>query len=240
MINLKNILKNQKINKKLMVIYPHPDDETMASGGLLILAKKYGWDTVVVTLTTGQKGQCYVNKNGKTLSDIRTEELKNAIKVLGSKLILGSFMDASIRDNKLKVREWITEILEEEKPSLVITYDHSGFTGHPDHITLSVLLLELFKKIHDKFDLYWTSVPKFLSKSIISWQTISYLPLPTHKLNIGVHWFRKWLAIRKHASQNLEKGNPILFLYLAIFHHEWYHKVDLNRKYKYKFVDFKI
>lgn len=240
MIDFKNTLNSQEKNKKLIVVFPHPDDEAMASGGLLILAKKYGWDTTVVTLTTGQMGQCYINKNGKTLPEIRISELKSAVEVLGSNLIVGDFMDSKIRENKLSIKRWLIEILEKEKPSIVVTYDHSGFTGHPDHISLSVLLMEISKKVNSKFDLYWTSIPKFLSKKIISPDTINYLSLPTHKLNIGIHWFRKWVAIRKHASQKLEKGNPILFLYLAIFHHEWYHKVDLNKKYKYKFVDFKI
>lgn len=40
-----------------MTVFPHPDDETMASGGLLLAAKRLGWKTVVVVLTKGGAGE---------------------------------------------------------------------------------------------------------------------------------------------------------------------------------------
>ena len=38
--------------KKLLVISPHPDDEVLGAGGLLVKAKKNGFKTKVLTLST--------------------------------------------------------------------------------------------------------------------------------------------------------------------------------------------
>ena len=224
-----------------MVIFPHPDDESVWTGGLLILAKKYGWKTTVVTLTKGEQGQCYINRHGKKLPQIRHEELTHATNTLGvNKLILGKFEDSKIKQNKAKMETWVKKIITQENPSLVFTYDVSGFTGHPDHIQLSVSLLQIVKSLKVKPELFWVSMPKYLAKHIVNKQVYSNFQFPTHKLNIGLDWYRKLSAIRKHMSQKLEEGKPKLFLYLAIFHSEWYYKVDLSKQYKSKFIDFEI
>ncbi|KKQ25909.1 MAG: hypothetical protein US62_C0042G0009 [Candidatus Woesebacteria bacterium GW2011_GWA1_37_8] len=48
---------NKIKGKTLMVIFPHPDDESMMTGGLLSTAHKLGIRTVVVTITKGGAGK---------------------------------------------------------------------------------------------------------------------------------------------------------------------------------------
>lgn len=241
MNDFESILKSRTRDKKLMIIFPHPDDETMATGGLLLKAAEYGWETVVFTLTKGEAGQCYISKNLKTLSEIRTYELKSALRILkSSKLILGNFSDSKVRNQAVEVKKWVKAIINDENPSVVVTYDPSGFTGHPDHISLSVIVLQIFKELKPNKELFWATVPNFLSKYIIAKRTIKYNLSPSHVLDIGSNWKLKLKAVREHKSQRLEHGNILLFLFFAIFHREWYYKVDLSKKYKHKFVYFKI
>jgi len=239
MNNLINLLKNKK--GKLMVVFPHPDDETVATGGLLLSAKENGWSTVVVTLTKGDAGQCYIDKNGLELSEIREKELKKATDILkADRLIAASFPDAKLRENELKVEKYLVSLLHKERPNTVVTYDHSGFTGHPDHISLSTVLLKIISKLKLNTDLYWVSAPSFLAKLVINNKTVKYSMPPTHYLSIGVNIFAKLRACLAHKSQDVGGRNVLLYLYLVIFNREWYYKVDLTKKYKHEFVYFKI
>ena len=220
-----------------MVIYPHPDDETMAAGGLLMAAKELGWKTIVVILTKGGAGQIWCHPSGRSLKDLRATELERAAKILQiNKVILGDFDDGKLRQQKWT--KWVNDQITKFDPGIVVTYDPSGMTGHPDHIISSV---EVKKLIDKKTILLWTSISPELAKRIVNPKTTAYLSSPNYKLDLGFSWVTKWLAARAHASQALGKGFPIpLSLALAWQHYEWYHKVDLNKKYPYKFVEFKI
>ena len=226
-----------------MTVFPHPDDETMATGGLLLAAKKYGWKTVVITLTHGEAGQIYLDAKGKTLNQIRHEELKKAIKILEvNTLAMGNFPDGKLKKSKAGWSKWLKKQIKRYSPSLVISYDHSGLTGHPDHISLSVELKKILSLLKLKPTLIWTTLPRHLHKPPVGHPKImNIVSKPTHILDLKWNWLKKWQAAKKHKSQNLGKEFPIpLSMILAKYHFEWYHEVDLNKKYPHRFVEFKI
>ncbi len=236
MQDIKELLAKTK-KKTLMVVYPHPDDETMAAGGLLMAAKKMGYKTIAVLLTKGAAGQIHIHPRGKSLKELRETELKQAIKILGvDELVLGDFDDGKLRQQKWTT--WIVDVLKKYQPGIVVSYDHSGLSGHPDHISLSVALKKLVNK---DMVLLWTTVSDDLAKRIVHPQTQKYLVSPDYKLDLGFDWVKKWQAARAHASQALGNNMPIpLSVAFAWQHYEWYYKVDLNKNYPYKFVEFKI
>ncbi|MFX5108402.1 PIG-L family deacetylase, partial [Acinetobacter baumannii] len=41
----------------LLVVVPHPDDESFGAGGALLLAKRAGLRTGILTLTRGEAGR---------------------------------------------------------------------------------------------------------------------------------------------------------------------------------------
>lgn len=226
-----------------MTVFPHPDDETMATGGLLLSAKKYGWKTVVVTLTHGEAGQIYLDAKGKTIKQIRREELEKAIRILQvDDLALGNFPDGKLKQSKLSWIKWLKKQIKHYSPSLVISYDHSGLTGHPDHISLSVELKKILLLLKSKPTLLWATLPSHLRKPPVAHpKIINIVSKPTHVLDLKWNWLKKWQAAKSHRSQKLGKGFPIpLAIILAKYHFEWYHEVDLNKNYPHKFVEFKI
>lgn len=230
MKNIKNELKNWQKEKTLMVIFPHPDDETMASGGLLLAAKRQGWKTIVVTLTKGEAGQNYLNKKLN-----RVEELKNAAKILKvDELIIGNFPDGKLRQTAASWSKWLNVQIIKYNPSWIVTYDPSGLTGHPDHIALSNYLIK-----NNKSKLWFTTMPKSLK--YYNSKIEEFLTEPTHELGLGLDWITKSLAAYAHASQKLGKDLPVpLWLALAYVRREWYHEYNPKVKYKHKFVEFKI
>lgn len=230
MKNIKNELQSWKGPKILMVVFPHPDDETMATGGLLLTAKKLGWKTMTVVLTKGEAGQNYLNKDLD-----RLEELKKAIKILKvDEFVVGDFSDGKLRQTENMWSKWLQDQLIKYNPGWVVTYDPSGLTGHPDHIALSNFLIK-----NCKSKLWFTTMPQNIR--IINPKVKDYLTSATHELNLGLDWIAKSRAAHAHASQKLGKDLPIpLWLVLAYLHREWYHEYDPKVTYKHKFVEFKI
>jgi LmbE family N-acetylglucosaminyl deacetylase len=239
MINLKKYFQKRK-RGKLMVVFPHPDDEAFATAGLLLFAKKAGWETVVVLMTKGGAGKLYTNPNGKPLEKIREEEARRSARILRvDKLIFGNFPDGKLKNQKAKWSRWLTGIISEEKPNTIVTYDHSGITGHPDHISLSLEVKRLVCANNKRIDLYWSTVPKSFKEQIVNSKVFNYSVRPTHKLYLNIDIFRKAFSIHVHKSQHTVPFSKLLFL-LFMVRVEWYHKVDLTRNYSYKYVDFKI
>ncbi len=218
-----------------MAIYPHPDDETMGSAGLLMMAREMGWITVVIILTQGGAGQMHIHGNGRSTKQIRVRELKKAAKILGvNELVIGDFDDGKLKMQKYEWTRWVEGEMCRIRPGWVVTYDPSGISGHPDHISLSVGLRDVNAK------LWWTTVTGGMER-VVNKKVLKYLTKPTHVLNLGWRWVNKWRAVRTHRSQALGKSLPIpMWLALAVYHHEWYHEVDRRNKYPFKYIDFKI
>lgn len=244
MKNMTDILKrNHKGEKTLMVIFPHPDDESVAAAGLLVAAKQHGWKTVVVTLTHGEAGKVHIHPNGRSTKEVRLSELKKASKIISvDELIVGDFDDGKLRETVVKWKPWLVKKLQEYNPTIVVTYDHAGITGHPDHISLSLEMLKLTKRLarkNEKLMLFWVSMPKQLKDKLLDSAISSTASCPTHELNLGPSFVKKWLAIRAHKSQKTLQFWQ-MFYFLVIMRREWYYKVSSKKKYNHKFVDFKI
>ena len=232
---------NKIKGKTLMVIFPHPDDESMMTGGLLSTAHKLGIRTVVVTMTKGGAGKIHIHPKGKSTTEVRYFELKKACERLCvSKLYVSDFPDGNLVGEKSKWSMWLMETIKNEKPKLIVTYDTSGLTGHPDHIILSKEVLSI---AHERnLNLYWVSLSEKLKKWFVPKEVEGNICEPTHVLDFGNLWIKKWLAVKSHKSQRYAQVRITfpLFLYLSIYHFEWYHKVDFKRIYKVKYMDFKI
>lgn len=244
MTDVKNYLEKFAGNRVLMTVFPHPDDETLAAGGILLLAKELGWKTIVVCLTKGGAGKMLVNPHGRSTKEVREKELTKATKsLLVDEVEIGDFLDGKLRETKEEWKPWVLDIIKKYQPGIVVTYDRSGMTGHPDHISLSVGLGEVLDKVKERPTVLWTAFPETLRNRVIPESLWEYAAVPSLELNLGWHLIRKWLAARAHKSQPLKPANlrwlPLLFLFF-LYRFEWYHEVDFKKDYPFKFIDFKI
>ena len=64
----------------LLAVFAHPDDESLASGGLLALCAERGVRVSLLCLTRGEHGRGH---DSERLGHIRTAELRDAARVLG-------------------------------------------------------------------------------------------------------------------------------------------------------------
>ncbi|OMF24994.1 bacillithiol biosynthesis deacetylase BshB2 [Paenibacillus sp. FSL H8-0259] len=128
---------NQAEHKRVLVVFPHPDDEAFAAAGTLAKYIDSGAGVTYACLTLGEMGRNMgipPFANRVTLPEIRKEELIASCRAIGIQdlRMLGfhdkmiEFEDPQLLDNTLLA------LLEELTPSLVITF-YPGYSVHPDH-----------------------------------------------------------------------------------------------------------
>lgn len=224
-----------------MAVFAHPDDESFVSGGLFQEAQKLGIATTLICMTKGGRGlNSYKAGNLKT---IRSKELDSAVKILGiDKTLLWDYPDADLRSSKDKWLKKLEGKIEELKPDLILTFDPSGITGHPDHIVSCIETLNLVKKMDKRPYLIWR-VPDDQEKYYFKAnEALPFASSPNLVLNYGLkESLKKISAIYVHVSQMKDFRFKLQILEWFLFDHkEFYFQVDPAANYKYKFVPFKI
>lgn len=133
------------MEKHVVIIYAHPDDESFGAAGTIM---KFREQNVPVTYLCGTLGQMGRNMgptkfaNRETLANIRKKELYDAGRFLDIDIRLLGYHDKTIEfEDRQEVAEHIKSILEEIKPSLVITH-YPDYAIHPDHNALGAATIE--------------------------------------------------------------------------------------------------
>jgi LmbE family N-acetylglucosaminyl deacetylase len=126
---------------KLLVIFAHPDDESMGMGGTLTKYSAEGVDTHLVCASRGERGWFGPEEQNPGLSrlgQIRTRELENAVKELGMKgLHFLDYIDGDVdQAPHAEAIGKITAHIRRIKPQVVVTFPPDGNYGHPDHIVM--------------------------------------------------------------------------------------------------------
>ena len=118
----------------LLGVFAHPDDESLAAGGVLAQHAAAGARTAVVTATWAPTTQ-------------RAAELAGALRILGAgePRMLG-YADAKVPESAPGCPRWCDAPLDEAvrqvvvqirefRPEALVTFDaYGGLTGHPDHV----------------------------------------------------------------------------------------------------------
>lgn len=122
--------------KHIVVSYPHPDDESFGAAGLIYESNENNIPVTYLCGTLGEMGRSMGTPpiaTRESLPEIRKEELKEACEYLGIDYKLLGYRDKAMEfENKSKMAEHIKSVLEDIKPSLVVTH-YPGHGVHPDH-----------------------------------------------------------------------------------------------------------
>lgn len=121
----------------VLVVFPHPDDETFSSAGTLARYIDNGIPVTYACLTLGQMGRNLGNPpfaTRESLPDIREKELEAAMKAIG----ITDLRKMGLRDKTVEfepVEEMdgmIKSLIDELQPSVIISF-YPQFAVHPDH-----------------------------------------------------------------------------------------------------------
>jgi LmbE family N-acetylglucosaminyl deacetylase len=127
---------------RLLAILAHPDDESLGLGGILAKYAAEGVRTHVITATRGERGWFGPpdeNPGLEALGRVRERELHDATRALGvHELTLLDYIDGEVdqADQAALVRQ-LAQHIRRIRPHVVVTFDHNGIYGHPDHIAVT-------------------------------------------------------------------------------------------------------
>jgi LmbE family N-acetylglucosaminyl deacetylase len=141
---------------RLMCVLAHPDDESLATGGILAKYASLGVQTYLVMATRGERGWFGPSDQypgPKALGHLREAELRSAARTLGIReLIFLDYVDGDLdRANHSKAISKIVAQLRRVQPDVVVTFDPNGMYGHPDHIAISQLTTTAVMAAADPF-----------------------------------------------------------------------------------------
>jgi LmbE family N-acetylglucosaminyl deacetylase len=147
--------------RTLLGVFAHPHDESFGPGGTLAKYAAEGANVHVIIATDGDAGSTEENHtlpNGRTLAQVRSEEMANAAIALGVTTIWNlPYRDSGMRgapDNdhpqaliqqpiELLVTEMV-EYIRRLRPQVIVTHDPFGGYGHPDHIRVCEVVTAAF------------------------------------------------------------------------------------------------
>jgi N-acetyl-1-D-myo-inositol-2-amino-2-deoxy-alpha-D-glucopyranoside deacetylase len=135
---------------RLLLVHPHPDDESIACGGVAARAVADGHHVTIVTCTGGEEGenQAGIDLGGRDMASVRRDEMEAALAVLDvddhrwlgyrdsgmagepSNDHPGSFHGAELDEAAGR----LASIVREVRPDVVVSDDENGTYGHPDHV----------------------------------------------------------------------------------------------------------
>lgn len=147
------------MDRSILFVHAHPDDETVATGATMAHYATSGAKVTLVTCTLGEEGEIHVPAlaqmaagRADQLGGYRLVELERACAALGvtDHRFLGGagrYRDSGMMGTPANEHPrcfWkadldeaaghLVEIMRETRPQVVVTYDTNGFYGHPDHI----------------------------------------------------------------------------------------------------------
>jgi LmbE family N-acetylglucosaminyl deacetylase len=185
-----------------LVIAPHPDDESLAAGGLISMLVSSGVPVQVIAVTDGERA--YGNQPDATLAEVRRTEQTAALEQLGIKssaIIRLGLTDSDVASEQDTLLEKLLPLISKD------THVLAPWTGdfHPDHEACGCAAEEVARLTGAALTFYffWTwhrGMPSLVQD------------LPLHSLALSPHQQQaKHAAISQHRSQLKHlSGEPIL------------------------------
>src|SRR5215471_20836438 len=189
----------------LLLVHAHPDDECVATGGVMLRAHQQGHRVVLVTATRGEEGEIHNMDEASVrprLGDVRTEELRRSAEILGvDRLEILGYRDSGMAGTPsnddprsfhmahlAEAGERLAAVLREERPDVVVTYTSDGTYGHPDHIKAHHTTLAALDLIEQEGSqpakLYLSAVPRGLMRQWMERAREAGMELPTGGIRI--------------------------------------------------------
>jgi len=142
--------------RRVLVLAPHPDDETIGCGGALALHAKANDPVKVVFLTNGARGDSTGKMNRDVYVALRRQEAGEACARLGvTDVEFWSYEDRSLAGARGALRQ-LMDLLDGYRPDLV--YAPSPLEFHPDHRAACILLCDAIASSDREFEVAFYEV----------------------------------------------------------------------------------
>ena len=151
--------------KRVLVLAPHPDDETIGCGGSLALHAAASDPVRVVILTNGAKGDVFGRFDRDDYIAMRQQETRAACACLGiSDVTFWSYEDRELANAGTVVSDMVA-LISTYHPELI--YAPSPLEFHPDHRAAAVFIQAAVKLCRTNADLLFYEVGRPMQVDIL-------------------------------------------------------------------------
>ena len=153
-------------NRRLLICYAHPDDESFGLGAAIPKWIDDGVDVYLVCATNGDVGSVPEDMRGRysSIAELRLSELACARQYLNFKEVyMLGYRDSGMPGSETsrhpdslcyqwahhpeRVTNDVIDIMREIQPQVVITFNRYGGYGHPDHIAIQRATIGAFESL---------------------------------------------------------------------------------------------
>ena len=179
----------------LLAVFAHPDDESLASGGLLAWCAALGARVSLLCLTHGEHGHAdgVPAADARPLRQVRADELRAAARVLG----IGRVRLLDHEDGMLpwtppdRLDADIRGEIRRTQPDVVVTFDADGLYWHPDHVAVHERTTAVVVTLPGRAPaLFYAAVPPGAMRAVVDHAarvgTARGLPRPFARSILGV------------------------------------------------------
>jgi LmbE family N-acetylglucosaminyl deacetylase len=187
-----SIPSQTQLNRRLLIAYAHPDDESFGLGALIAKYVAEGVDVYLICATDGGAGTVEAKylENYGSIRELRLAELDCAAEKLGIRQVFNlGYKDSGMMNSETstdpeclwcvaqnepdRVTRDVVEVIREVQPQVVITFNKYGGYGHPDHIAIQRATTDAFFLAGDETfatgqpgyqpqKLYYSNIPRFM------------------------------------------------------------------------------
>lgn len=199
------------MEKRILAVFAHPDDESFGPAGTLAKYASEGVNIKLLCATRGEAGQWFKKeekKNGVKIESIREKELLKSAEILGiSEVKFLDFIDGTLSNNLYhKLAEKIIKELNTFKPQIILTIERRGVSGHLDHIAVSMITTYSYLKTKTANKLYYHCMARE-NRDKMSDDYFVYFPEGydqkeiTTRIDYSRFWDKKVSSMMAHQSQ---------------------------------------
>ncbi|MEJ5258584.1 MAG: PIG-L family deacetylase [Anaerohalosphaeraceae bacterium] len=138
------LLRIPESRTNILVLSPHPDDEVIGCGGLILNLTERGHRVVVVHLTDGSQCHSLRTKPKAYRNRIRLDEAQQAAEAMGAECCLWGIPEKELRPAP-EYTQKLCALLENVKPEWILVPFIND--PHPDHQTCNHLLQDSLRRI---------------------------------------------------------------------------------------------
>jgi len=134
--------------KRVLILAPHPDDETIGCGGTIALYALRGADVRLIVISNAKKLSSAVTNSNWDLMEIRKQEAIQASKVLGiGEVQFWDFPDGELDVFTTEIWCKVDALTREFLPDIV--FAPSPLDHHKDHIAVAGIALKFLEERHN-------------------------------------------------------------------------------------------
>jgi len=169
----------------VLVLAPHPDDETLACGGVISLHADQGDQVTVIVVTDGAAGDPAGRYPGVDYVSLRQGESRRAAEILGvSSLLFWGYPDGRL----VEATDLSDRLVDAIRTIRAVTLYHpSALEVHPDHWAVAMAVDQALGAL--------STPPQAAACEV--WAAIR----PSHILDITSVWARKQKALEQYETQ---------------------------------------